>query len=136
MKLTPSIAERIRVNYASGLYHKADIALNFLVYLNSPKDISGILNYTVMPEVRKDLKGTIVAVEKLLKANNDYQLEVCTLAVEDYTKSLTGEVSEVIFTTDKKKSESKLKGIIKEINKEYKTTFNFFDVTSRFYREF
>jgi hypothetical protein len=76
----------IRSKYASGLYTKADIFLGCLGQVTK-EELIGILDYSLFPEVRADLKDTILKMEKIQEVIGEYHKKNTILAEidEQYT---------------------------------------------------
>ena len=127
----------IRSLYASGLYHKADLMIRFLPYLEGQEDLQAILNYTKYPEIRKDLQWIIFSLAYIFKASEEYHTTLRESAENEFesVKKLKDRAP-ATFEEDKKRAVSKLKASLTEINEEFDTTFTLTDVTSRLYRDF
>ena len=127
----------IRSLYSSGLYHKADLMVRFLPYLNGQEDLQNILNYTSYPNIQKDLQNTIFALPLVFKVSEDYHTTLRESAENEFesVKKLKDRAP-ATFAENKTNALSKLKADLKAINEEFGTVFTTTDVTSRLYRDF
>ena len=134
MELNKFIVEKIRVNYASGLYHKADLAMDFIGYLDNITDIDKILNYNIYPELREDLRMKIYGVNYILALADEYHSRLTRDAQEDYIDGLKGVPINIPLSHKQQEAEKEMAKKLKIINREFGTGFTVYDIKSRIYR--
>jgi len=132
VELSKFIVEQIRVCYASGLYHKADLAVRFSCHFENPLEILKVFNYEVFPTVREDLRMKIVGVGFINKLKDEYHRAVTEAALEESLNVCKdkSKASATINETIRNASKT-LENKLLMINKEFGTSFSVFDVKSR-----
>ena len=131
-ELSRFIVEQIRVSYASGLYHKADLAVRYSCNLNKPQDILDILEYKIYVDVRQDLRLKIYGMNFIFAVAEDYHKTINEAAqvecenVRFMKQNAPSTLEEVV----KRTSDDALERI-KQINESFGTTFTLFDIKSR-----
>jgi len=130
--LSKFIVEQIRVSYASGLYHKADLAVRYSCYFEVPTDIMKVLNYEVFTDVKEELRMKIFAMGYIFAITEEYREAVTIAAIMESEKVVkdsnkaSSTIQEVI-----RNAEKTLKEKLVIINKEFGTSFTPFDLKSR-----
>ena len=132
VELSKFVVEQIRVSYASGLYHKADLAVRYSCHFKNPLDILKVLNYEIFDTVREDLRLQIVGVNFIFEARDEYQDAITLAALTEHEKVVknNSKASATIQETIKNATKV-LEEKLDFINKEFKTSFSVFDVKSR-----
>lgn len=124
------MVEKVRIEYASGLYSNTEILLKYVKVLGVEKVI-GILNYNYEPTIREDLKDLILAMPSVHIKLEKYYQELSIIAdtnVND-TFSSTKELDEAIST-----QKAKLKDALYKDLGDSVVQLLPIDFMSRFYR--
>ena len=133
--LSRQIVEQIRVMYASGLYHKADLAIRFATYMDNPLDILKVLDYNIYKDVREDLKLTLFGMSYIFEAADEYHHQLRVSASQEFENVLIDpKNAPAEFQQVKAHQEKLLKGKLLVINKEFNLDFTLYDIQSRLYR--
>jgi hypothetical protein len=132
VELSKFVVEQIRICYASGLYHKADLAVRFSCHFENPLDILKVFNYEVFPKLREDLRMKIVGVGFINNIKDEYHNTVNRVAIEE-NESIFKDKSKASAMIDEtvRNATKVLAGKLSFINKEFGTSFSVFDVKSR-----
>lgn len=133
--LSRQVVEQIRVMYASGLYHKADLAIRFATYMDNPLDIAKILDYNMYSDVRDDLRLTIYGIGFIFEASDEYHHKLRLAAASEFENVLIDpKNAPAEFQQIKKFEEGKLRAKLTVINEEFNLSFSVYDIQSRLYR--
>jgi len=132
VELTRFTVEQIRVSYASGLYHKADLAVRYSCHFKNPLEIMKVLNYEVFENVREDLKLQIVGINYIDAIKEEYREAIVEAAIVESEKVVkdSNKAAATIQETIKR-AEEVLKAKLKLVNKEFNTNFTEHDIKSR-----
>ena len=135
--LSRQTVEHIRVMYASGLYHKADLAIRFATYMDNPMDIIKVLDYNIYKDIRKDLQLSIYGMAYIFEASDEYHHKLRIAAAYEFENVLVDpRNAPAEFQQVKKFEEGKLRGKLQVINSEFNLSFSLYDIQSRLYRNF
>lgn len=69
------IADTIRTKYHSGLYSNTELVIEFAPYIGA-LEVLKILNYTVVDDIRPDLKDRILDMPKVHEIYSQYHREL------------------------------------------------------------
>lgn len=132
VELTRFTVEQIRVNYASGLYHKADLAVRYSCHFENPLEIMKVLNYEVFENVREDLRLQIVGINYIDAIKEEYREAIVEAAIVESEKVVkdSNKAAATIQETIKV-AEEVLRDKLKLVNKEFGTKFTEHDIKSR-----
>lgn len=132
--LSRQIVEQIRTMYASGLYHKADLAVRFATYMDNPLDIIKVLDYNIFPDVREDLRLTLYGMAYVFDAADEYHHKLRIAATYEFENVLLDpKNAPAEFQQVKAHEEKVLLGKLNVINKEFNLDFTLYDIQSRIY---
>lgn len=127
--ITRFVVEQIRELYASGLYHKADLAIRYSCYFEVPTDIVKVLTYEVFEDFREDLRMKIFAISYINMIKEEYQDTILSVAIENNDSPL--KVSDEVLKETVKEAGRILEEKLLIINTEFGTEFSPFDLKSR-----
>ena len=132
--LSRQIVEQIRVMYASGLYHKADLAIRFATYMDNPLDIVKVLDYNIFKDVREDLRMSLYGMAYVFEAADEYHHKLRLAAMYEFENVLVDpKNAPAEFQKIKAFEERKVCKKLLVINKEFNLSFSLYDIQSRIY---
>ena len=136
-QLTKHTAGHIRELYASGLYHKADLAVRFIAHFENLEDLNNVLCYVVFPEVRRDLRIKIFGVPFVQEIAKEYHQELIVAANEEVDNvARLGKDAPNSFPLIQNKADTALALKVSFCNKEFGFSFTVNDLKRRIYRGF
>lgn len=135
--MTKHTAGHIRELYASGLYHKADLAVRFIAHFENLEDLNAILCYTMFPEVREDLRMKIFGIPFIQEIAKEYHQELIVAANEEVDNvARLGKDAPNSFPIVQNKATGSLAQKVAFCNKEFGLSFTVNDLKRRIYRGF